>query len=438
VKLKETTFTVRAERAVLFRVIVSSHNGDEMPLEELQRLAETAGARIVHTLVQNRANIDPIYYVGKGKALELSDIASELDADVLICDDDLTPAQVRNLEKIIGRKVIDRSELILDIFATRAKTFQAKLQVELAQLEYTKPRLKRMWTHLSRIEGGIGTRGPGEKQLEVDKRIISKKIQHLKKKLDEIEKRQERLVVSRKEFFTVSIVGYTNAGKSTLMNVLTDAGALVEDKLFATLDTKTGLCILENGERVLVSDTVGFIQKLPHHLIASFKATLEEARNADLLLHVVDISTPAVQKQIDAVNAVLRELDCDSKPVIMVFNKIDALKDESVVPLLRNSYEEDCVVISAKTCQGIQDLKRRIVEIMEQEFVDVELSCSSGNGKLIAYLHEHANVINSQFNDQRVIFKVCIDNKLIHKLCAMDSDVQIHEVVSHEEHSKVL
>ncbi|MDN3510210.1 MAG: GTPase HflX [Candidatus Jettenia sp.] len=424
-KLKETAFTVRAERAILFRAMLSGNrNGGEAPLEELQRLAETAGARVVHTAIQNRISIDPVYYLGKGKALELANAAKELDADVLICDDDLTPAQVRNLEKVIGKKVIDRSELILDIFATRAKTFQAKLQVELAQLEYTKPRLKRMWTHLSRIEGGIGTRGPGEKQLEVDKRIISRKIQYLRKKLYEVEKRQERLVSSRKEFFTVSIVGYTNAGKSTLMNALTDVDTLVEDKLFATLDTKTGMCRLENGKKVLISDTVGFIQKLPHHLISSFKATLEEARHADLLLHVVDISSPVVQEQIDAVNTVLKELGCDNKPVIMVFNKIDTITNESVVPLLRNRYG-DCVMISAKTQRGITDLKRRIEGELEQNFVEIELSCSPSNGRLIAYLHEHAHIINSQFHEQSVTFKLLVENRLIHKLRMMDSDIQI-------------
>lgn len=427
-KLKETVSTVRAERAILFRVMLSENrNGGETPLEELQRLAETAGARVVHTVIQNRVSIDPVYYFGKGKSLELANTAKELDADVLICDDDLTPAQVRNLEKIIGKKVIDRSELILDIFATRAKTFQAKLQVELAQLEYTKPRLKRMWTHLSRIEGGIGTRGPGEKQLEVDKRIISRKIQYLKRKLYEVEKRQERLVASRKEFFTVSIVGYTNAGKSTLMNALTDVDTLVEDKLFATLDTKTSMCRLENGKKVLISDTVGFIQKLPHHLISSFKATLEEAQHADLLLHVVDISSPVVQEQIDAVNTVLRELGCDKKPTIMVFNKVDIIANESIIPLIRNRYG-NCVMISAKTQQGIENLKRRIGEELEQNFMEIKLSCSPSNGKLIAYLQGHAHIISSQFHEQRVTFKLLVEKRRIHKLRIMDGNIQIQEM----------
>lgn len=428
-KLKETAFTVRAERAILFRVMLSEDRYDgEAPLEELKRLAETAGATIVHTVVQKRVHIDPVYYIGKGKAAELSRIAKDFSADVLICDDDLTPAQVRNLEKVIEKKVIDRSELILDIFATRAKTFQAKLQVELAQLEYTRPRLKRMWTHLSRIEGGIGTRGPGEKQLEVDKRIVLRKIHDLRKKLHEVEKRQERVVASRREFFTVSIVGYTNAGKSTLMNALTEIDTFVEDKLFATLDTKTSICKLQNGKKVLVSDTVGFIQKLPHHLVSSFKATLEEARHADLLLHVADISSPLVQKQVEAVNAVLKELGCDKKPTIMVLNKIDAIKEESIIPLLQSRYK-DCILISAKTHQGIQDLKRRIEEMLERNFIDVELTCSPGNGKLIAYLHEHAHILSSRFDEQQVTFRLLMEDKFVHKLRMLDDNIQIKEAV---------
>ncbi|MEK6622557.1 MAG: GTPase HflX, partial [Planctomycetota bacterium] len=405
-KLKDNSITVRAERAILFRVLLGRDRSDEEePLSELCRLAETAGAKVVQKVAQNRSEIDPVYYIGKGKASELAEAAVELDADVLICDDDLSPSQVKNLEKVIGKKVIDRSELILDIFATRASTFQAKLQVELAQLEYTKPRLKRMWTHLSRIEGGIGTRGPGEKQLEVDKRIISRKIHFLRKKMHEIEKRQERLVESRKEFFTVSIVGYTNAGKSTLMNALTAAGTFVQDKLFATLDTKTGVCKLENGQKVLISDTVGFIQKLPHHLVSSFKATLEEARHADLLLHVVDISSPVTHKQIAAVEAVLRELGCDKKPAIIVFNKIDVLKDVSVVPVLQTNYK-DSIVISAVTHQGIAELKRRILETIERNFLCVDLSCSAGNGKLIAYLHGYANIMSEQYVEEQVTFRL--------------------------------
>ncbi|MBF8275320.1 MAG: hflX [Candidatus Brocadiaceae bacterium] len=429
-KLKDNSITVRAERAILFRVLLGRDRSDEEePLSELCRLAETAGAKVVQKMAQNRSEIDPVYYIGKGKASELAEAAIELDADVLICDDDLSPSQVKNLEKVIGKKVIDRSELILDIFATRASTFQAKLQVELAQLEYTKPRLKRMWTHLSRIEGGIGTRGPGEKQLEVDKRIVSRKVHFLRKKLHEIEKRQERLVESRKEFSTVSIVGYTNAGKSTLMNALTDVGTFVQDKLFATLDTKTGVCKLENGQKVLISDTVGFIQKLPHHLVSSFKATLEEARHADLLLHVVDISSPVTHKQIAAVESVLKELGCNNKPTIIVFNKIDVLKDVSVIPLLQNNYK-DSVMISAMTHQGIDELKRRILETIERHFLCVDMTCSAGNGKLIAYLHGHANIMSEQYIEEQVTFRLLIDKKIVQKIQAMDDTVQIKEVTN--------
>jgi GTP-binding protein HflX len=430
VKLKDTSFSVRAERAILFRALSYPNiiDLDEEPLEELSRLAKTAGANVIYTVIQKRAHIDPLYYIGKGKAQELQKIAVEMDADVLICDDNLTPAQVKNLEKIIEKKVIDRSELILDIFATRAKTHQAKLQVELAQLEYTKPRLKRMWTHLSRIEGGIGTRGPGEKQLEVDNRIVSRKIHDLKKRLGEIEKRQQRVVASRKEFSTVSIVGYTNAGKSTLMNALTDVDAMVEDKLFATLDTKTGICKLENSKNILISDTVGFIQKLPHYLVSSFKATLEETRNADILLHVADISSPHIHKQIESVNIVLKELGCEKKPTIIVLNKIDALKDESVIPLLKNRYK-NCIVISAKTCQGIPALKQKIAEILEKRLLNIEISCSQENGKLIATLHENAHILNRTSDDRRLTFHLQIEDKFLSKLLKLHDDIQIKELV---------
>jgi len=258
--------------------------------------------------------VDPSHYIGKGKVSQLAELCKDKEIDVVICDDDLAPAQVSNLEKIIDTKVIDRSELILDIFAARAKTAQAKLQVELAQLEYTRPRLKRMWSHLSRIEGGIGTRGPGEKQLEVDKRLVSKRVLTLKKRLAQVTDRRKRQAKSRKEHTTVSLVGYTNSGKSTLMNRLTEAGVLVEDKLFATLDTKTSICDLGNGRKVILSDTVGFIRKLPHHLISSFEATLEEVIWADFLLHVVDVSSPDVIEQVKAANNVLKELDCSKKP----------------------------------------------------------------------------------------------------------------------------
>src|SRR5205807_3676983 len=253
-------------------------------------------------------------------------------------DNDLSPAQVRNLEKATTVKVIDRSELILDIFASRARSVEARLQVELAQLEYALPRLRRMWTHLSRYTGGIGLRGPGETQLEEDRRLVALRIRDLRGRLVEVQARKEREVRSRQEEHTVSLVGYTNAGKSTLMHALTGAGVYVEDKLFSTLDTRTRQWHLKDWGRVLLSDTVGFIRDLPHHLVASFKATLEETRQARLLLHVVDASNPAAEDQIKAVNGVLKELGCGKKPTLLVFNKVDQLADRSLVQVLQTHH----------------------------------------------------------------------------------------------------
>src|SRR5205085_5904317 len=275
---------------------------------------------------------------GQGKLQELKELVQSADADVVVFDNDLTPAQIRNLEKATEVKVLDRSELILDIFATRAQTHEARLQVELAQLEYAMPRLRKMWTHLSRQVAGavsIGMRGPGETQLEVDRRLSAKRIRDLKERLAAIQKRKEREVAARKGEHTISLVGYTNAGKSTLMNALTGAGVVAKDQLFSTLDTRTRQWAIKDWGRVLLSDTVGFIRDLPHHLVASFKATLEEARQARLLLHVVDASNLHAEEHIQAVTAVLKELDCDSRPTLLVLNKIDQLKDLSYLQVLQ-------------------------------------------------------------------------------------------------------
>ena len=274
-------------------------------------------------MTQKRQDPDVATYIGSGKVEELKELAEANEADLVVFDNDLAPSQTRNLEKALGVKVIDRTEVILDIFATRASTHEAHLQVELAQLDYALPRLKRMWTHLSRYKGGIGVRGPGEKQLEEDRRLVVHRIQDLKAKLAKVQARKEREVAGRGEVATVSLVGYTNAGKSTLMNALTSAGVLVADKLFATLDTRTRRWQFRGGGHVLLSDTVGFIRNLPHSLVASFKATLEEARQADLLLHVVDASNPEAEKQIEAVKAVLEELELVDQPTLLVLNKAD-------------------------------------------------------------------------------------------------------------------
>ncbi|GJQ60044.1 MAG: GTPase HflX [Candidatus Scalindua sp. AMX11] len=412
---KRTGLSVRSERAILLHTILNKGNGYETHLAELANLATTAGANVLDTLTQKRFQIDPYYYVGKGKAKQLALLCKDKSADVVICDDDLAPAQVRNLEEIIDTKVIDRSELILDIFATRAKTTQAKLQVELAQLEYTKPRLKRMWTHLSRIEGGIGTRGPGEKQLEVDRRIISKKIMTLKTKLRQIEQRRASQVKSRKELTKVSLVGYTNAGKSTLMNKLTDAEVFVEDKPFATLDTKTSLCHLGDGNKVVLSDTVGFIRKLPHHLISSFLATLEEVRWADLLLHVVDVSAPDTLEQVNAVYQVLKELGCDNKPMITLLNKVDAVTDRSIITFFQSKHD-NTVSISALSGLGLEKLKKEIVHFANRNRKEIKLICNSSNGKLWAYVHQNSKVLNQTFEDSYVHFHILIEEKYLSRL----------------------
>ncbi|MFQ5963690.1 MAG: GTPase HflX [Candidatus Scalinduaceae bacterium] len=415
VELKRINLSVRAERAILLHTILHNGRSSENSMVELKNLASTAGARVLESVIQKRERSDPSFYIGKGKAYQLAELCKYKDIDVVICDDDLTPSQVRNLEKVTETKVIDRSELILDIFATRAKTAQAKLQVELAQLEYTKPRLKRMWTHLSRFEGGIGTRGPGEKQLEVDRRLVSKRIITMRKKLRQIEKRRENQVKSRKEYITGSLVGYTNAGKSTLMNILADTNTLVEDKLFATLDTKTSLCQLGNGEKITLSDTIGFIRKLPHHLVSSFQATLEEVRWADFLLHVVDISSPDVIGQVEAVNKVLKELECDKKPSIMVLNKVDALKDTSAITFFQNKYD-NTVTISALSGLGIEKLKQKMISFANKDSTEIRLVCNISNGKLLAYIYENSKVINRRFTKSSVHFHILIDEKNLSKL----------------------
>lgn len=415
VELKRTDLSVRSERAILLYTLLHKDKNDDNPLGELKSLAETAGAKVLDCVVQRRSKVDPSFYVGRGKVSQLAELCKDKDIDVVICDDDLAPAQVSNLEKIIDTKVIDRSELILDIFASRAKTAQAKLQVELAQLEYTRPRLKRMWTHLSRIEGGIGTRGPGEKQLEVDKRLVSKRVLALKKKLGQVQRRREQQAKSRKEHTTVSLVGYTNAGKSTLMNRLTEAGVFVEDKLFATLDTKTSLCELGNGKKIILSDTVGFIRKLPHHLISSFEATLEEVIWADFLLHVVDVSSLDVIEQVNSVNNVLRDLECDEKPLIIVLNKVDALKDPSVITFFKSKYDS-VVTISALTGQDLEKLKQMMITFADRGSMEIKLECYIGNGKLLAYIYDHSRVLDRTFTDSSVNFHIIIEKRDLSRL----------------------
>ncbi len=427
VEEKRKELSVRAEKAILLGTLPSKGTANGDSLEELCCLARTAGAKVIENVLQRRDKIDPTYYIGRGKAEELAALCRDRDIDVVICDDDLTPAQVRNLECLLNAKVVDRSELILYIFATRARTTQAQMQVELAQLEYTFPRLKRMWVHLDRIEGGIGTKGPGEKQLEVDRRLVSKRIFELRKRLREIEDRRHHQVAARSNCLKVSLVGYTNAGKSTLMNALTHAGVLVEDKPFSTLDTKTRVLYLENGRRALVSDTVGFIKKLPHHLVSSFHATLEEVRQADLLLHIADVSSPTVLEQIKAVNEVLKELHCERKPTILVLNKIDALAGGSTLDFFKVMYPE-AVAISSLTEEGLPELKKRIQEFFDKRCVELKLTCGTEDGKLTAYLYQRGYVLSKRLHDHRLHFHLLMEERYIPRISQLAKDVELSYV----------
>ncbi|MDO4550489.1 MAG: GTPase HflX [Planctomycetia bacterium] len=423
----------------------------EEPLTELAGLAEAAGAEVVGELIQRRQKPETATYIGSGKVEELCAMIESSQADLAIFDNDLSPGQKRNLEKALKVKVLDRTELILDIFATRAQTREARLAVELAQLEYQLPRLKRMWTHLSRQKMGVGARGPGEKQLESDKRLAQKRISDLKSELEEVQKRKEREVLSRNETRTVSLVGYTNAGKSTLMNALTGSDVFVKDQLFATLDTRTRRWSLPGWGPVLLSDTVGFIRDLPHQLIASFRATLEEARCADLLLHVADGSNPMIIHQIQAAYSVLEEMGIQEKDTLLVINKIDILRQENKnihmryikngensenetemcreilaeeseekdneksayfylppaqrLHVLENRYP-NAIGISAVTGEGLERLAKAVSEMLSRNFPVVDVEMTAADGKLLAFLAERGEVFDRHFDENgRVVVR---------------------------------
>ena len=422
---RERNASVDSESAILVSLILSEQQVTYDPLDELAGLAETAGADVVGRLTQRRERPTGATYLGKGKVSELADLVAAAKADVIIFDNELSPAQVRNLEKATGVKVLDRTELILDIFANHARTYEARLAVELAQLEYSLPRLKRMWTHLSRLKMGIGMRGPGEKQLEVDRRLVEKRIHDLRGELRVIEKRKERQVAARREHMTVSLVGYTNAGKSTLMNVLTDARVVAADQLFATLDTRTRRWQLPNWGPVLLSDTVGFIRDLPHRLIASFKATLEESRQADLLMHVADASNPAVFQQIASVYNVLEELGIDEKDTLLVLNKIDA-SGEAHIHAIRTRYP-NAISVSARERVGLDRLAVAVSDSLSRTFRNVDIETSVDNGRLMAYLAAKGEILSRRYHANRVTLHCRLPQKHLGRINDPDTIIGDHK-----------
>jgi GTP-binding protein HflX len=413
IDLKRTERLGRRERAILVGVLLPGHDpGCDDPLDEIRGLAETAGLHVIAGVLQKRQQVDIATYIGSGKVIELRDLVSAHEADVVVFDNDLGTAQTRNLERALEVKVVDRTEVILDIFATHARTHEAHLQVELAQLEYAMPRLKRMWTHLSRYKGGIGVRGPGEKQLEEDRRLVAYRIQELKAKLAKIQARKEREVAGRADIPTISLVGYTNAGKSTLMNALTGAGVLVEDKLFATLDTRTRKWRFRGGGQALLSDTVGFIRNLPHTLVASFRATLEEARQADLLLHVVDASSLEAESQVKAVIEVLTELGLEDHPTLLVLNKADRVPDRSFLDVLR-AHHRDSVTISAARGEGLDQLEQAVREAFLERELEAEVETGVANGRVLSYLAQHAQIHNRTYDHDRVLLHCRIPRRCL-------------------------
>ncbi len=370
----------------------------EDSLAELRELAATAGARVVDTVTQKLEHPTAPYYIGKGKAEEVAAVCAEHGAGSIIFDDELSPAQGRNLETITSVKILDRTQLILDIFARRARSREGRLQIELAQLQYLLPRLTRMWTHLSRQTGGIGTRGPGETQLEVDRRRVQERIARLLRELEEVRKHRtiQREGRQRHQWPVVAIVGYTNAGKSSLLNRLTNAGVLAEDKLFATLDPTTRQFVLPNKLKVLFTDTVGFIRKLPHTVIESFKATLEELRTADLLVHVVDVSHPQCEEQIAATEEVIRELEADGKQTLLVFNKIDRVsnRDAAEAALLRHPHS---VAISVKTGENLAAFVEELQNQLSAWRLRQQFRIPQSDSAALAELHRAGHVVEIRY-----------------------------------------
>jgi len=403
------------ERFILVGVALSDNDDAKESLDELKDLTETAGACEVGMVIQSREKIHPSTYIGKGKMEEVRQMITETGATGIICDDELSPAQMRNLEDALQTKVLDRTMLILDIFARRASTREGKLQVEMAQLKFAATRLVGLRNSLSRLGGGIGTRGPGEKKLETDRRLIKERMSQLKHELEELKKNREtaRSLRNRSNIPIIAIVGYTNAGKSTLLNHLTNAGVLEEDKLFATLDPTTRSFTMDSGQQVLFTDTVGFIRKLPHHLIDAFRSTLEEAKYADIILHVVDSSNPNAYKQMHIVYETLAGLGIKDKPVITAFNKQDLVETDMALKDFKADYT---VKISAKTGAGIDILLETIEKILtEQNMLIEEIIPYNEAGKL-QIIRKYGRLLNEEYRDNGIYVKAYISKNKYHRI----------------------
>lgn len=410
IELKE-----QEERVILVAVSTGEDDDTAASVDELEELASTAGAVTVGKVIQNRENVHPGTYLGKGKIEEVKELLWELDATGIICDDELSPAQLKNLEDALDTKVMDRTMVILDIFASRARTREGKIQVELAQLRYRAVRLVGLRNSLSRLGGGIGTRGPGEKKLEVDRRLIHERISQLKSELEDV-KRHREVVRKKREnggALTAAIVGYTNAGKSTLLNRLTQAGILAEDKLFATLDPTTRALTLPGGERVLLTDTVGFIRKLPHHLIEAFKSTLEEAKYSDVILHVVDCSNPQMDMQMHVVYETLRQLEITDKEIVTVFNKIDR---EGVDTAGRDMAADYRVKISAKTGEGLPDLLGVLETILRSRRIYFEKVFSYAEAGRIQRIRKNGRLLSEEYKEDGIHVTAYVPVELFEEL----------------------
>ena len=399
------------EKVVLVGVQLNENEPAEESLDELGELAKTAGAEVVGRMIQSREYIHPATYIGKGKITELKELLWETDATGIICDDELTSVQLKNLEQELGCKIIDRTLLILDIFAARAVSSEGKIQVELAQLKYRASRLIGLGNSLSRLGGGIGTRGPGEKKLEMDRRLIRERISRLKKELREVEQHRELIRTQRKDsnLKVAALVGYTSAGKSSLENALTGAGILEDAMLFSTLDTTTRALELEGKQQVLLTDTVGFIRKLPHHLIEAFKSTLEEAKYADIIIHVVDASNPQMDTQMYVVYDTLRQLGVEGKPIITLFNKQDKLESPQ---MFRDLHADYTFAVSAKTGQGLDELKGALLDIIRQDQIYVERLYDFSEAGKIQLIRKHGQLLEEEYVAEGIAVKAYVPKSI--------------------------